>query len=367
MAKIVIDARALRTSSGRYIDNLLEHLQAIDHTNDYVVLLKPADIASWEPTNKRFSKLVCPYKEFTLGEQIGFARQLRDLEPDLVHFCFVQQPLLYRGRVVTTMHDLTTARFRDPYKNWFVFTIKQWIYRWLNKKVARKSEYIITPSQYVKKDVSSYCRVPLDKIIVTYEAADVIAQKPEPYLPLLKKKYILYVGRAQVHKNLSRLVKAFTVINKTHPYLHLVFSGKIDASTNSLRQQSVKEQVPNVVFTDFVSEGQLRWLYQNASVYAFPSLSEGFGLPGLEAMSYDLPVASSNSTCLPEIYGPAAVYFNPSDTQEMANVILQTLEDKATREKLIQEGRKRLKKFSWKRMAEQTTEVYSKALRSPAP
>src|SRR5256885_16047540 len=112
--KIVIDARELRTSSGRYVERLLHYLQQIDHQHEYVVLLKPEDISGWQPTNPAFHAEVCPYKEFTFYEQSRFYEQLNRLAPDLVHFPFAQQPVLYRGAVVTTIQDLTTTRFRNP-------------------------------------------------------------------------------------------------------------------------------------------------------------------------------------------------------------------------------------------------------------
>ena len=95
--KIVIDARTLRTSTGRYIERLIHYLQKIDNKNDYVILLKPKDFDSWQPSNPRFKKVICPYKEYTFAEQIGFKKQLESLHPDLVHFAMVQQPVWYNS------------------------------------------------------------------------------------------------------------------------------------------------------------------------------------------------------------------------------------------------------------------------------
>jgi hypothetical protein len=124
-------------------------------------------------------------KEFTFAEQLALKKQIETLKPDLVHFGIVQQPVLYDGHVVTTMHDLTTLRFRNPAKNAVVFWVKQQVYKWLNKRVARKSIFVITPTEFVKKDVASYCRVPLEKIVVTHEAAEAIEAPAEPIVVLL--------------------------------------------------------------------------------------------------------------------------------------------------------------------------------------
>ena len=115
-------------------------------------------------------------------------------------------------------------------------------------------------------------------------------------------------------------------------------------------------------FTGFITDSQLRWLYENCQAYMFPSLSEGFGLPGLEAMVHGAPVISSSATCLPEIYGNAAQYFNPLDVNDMADSINKVLSDSRLRNYLIERGFKQANKYSWQRMAEETLKIYEKAL-----
>src|SRR5262249_26265167 len=132
MARIVVDPRELRSSTGPYVERLLYYLQENAFENEYNVLLKTEDYVGWKTSSPNFEKLTCPYKEFSFGEQLGYAHQLRKLKPDLVHFPMVQQPAFYHGRTVTTMNDLTTARYKNPSKNSFVFNFKQKVYRWLN-------------------------------------------------------------------------------------------------------------------------------------------------------------------------------------------------------------------------------------------
>ncbi|MCY1364831.1 D-inositol-3-phosphate glycosyltransferase [compost metagenome] len=119
----------------------------------------------------------------------------------------------------------------------------------------------------------------------------------------------------------------------------------------------------NILFTDFIEDSQRDWLYTQAAAYIFPSLMEGFGLPGLEAMGYGTPVVSSNATCLPEVYGGAAHYFNPLDTTDMAKSIDEVISDAALRQDLIEKGYKQIAKYSWQRMAEQTHAIYLSAAR----
>lgn len=364
MKRIVIDARELRTSTGRYVERLLNYLQEVDTdlSHRYIVLLKPKDMEGWKPKSKRFSAVPCRYKEFTFGEQLGLAWQLYRLRANLVHFPMVQQPILYQKAVVTTMQDLTTLRFTNPTKNRFVFRFKQRVYHYVNFIAARKSRAIITPSEFVKDDVAKFARINSRKITVTYEAGDSVDANPEPVAEVVDKQFLMYLGRPTPHKNLLRLVSAFVELKQKHPELLLVLAGKTDANYRRIAREVRKQGIPDVIFTDYISDGQLRWLYENCAAYVFPSLSEGFGLPALEAMASGAPVVSSNATCLPEIYGDAAHYFDPRDVEDMTKAINQVLTKPELRKELIAKGKKQVAKYSWQRMAEQTLDVYKQVL-----
>lgn len=361
MAKIVIDARESGTSTGRYIDKLVENLHALNPPEDFLVLTKPKRVEYIKKIAPGFGVEKCEYREFSFGEQYGYAWQLFGIKNTLVHFGMTQQPVLYFANKVTTIHDLTTARFRNPAKKLVIFKIKQFVYKQVIKSVAKRSSAIITPSEYVKKDLAEFAGINSDKIKVTYEAADKITEKPNPITPLLNTEYLLYVGRPQPHKNLWRLVEAFEIVKQTHPNLKLVLAGKADVLYNRLHRKAEKKGIEGVLFTGFVGEAELRWLYENCQAYVFPSLSEGFGLPGLEAMIHGAPVVSSNATSLPEIYGKAAHYFDPLSVDDMAKKISEVLDNKSLRTKLIKAGKARAEKYSWKKMAEQTLEVYRQA------
>jgi glycosyltransferase involved in cell wall biosynthesis len=317
---------------------------------------------SWGPASSNFQKVVCPYKEFSFSEQLDFKRQLDKLKADLVHFPMTQQPARYKGKVVTTINDLTTTRFTNPSKNRLGFWLKQRVYIWLTRHVAKKSEALITYSQFVKDDVVRFAKVSPEKITVIPLAADPIEDKPEPLHALADKRFIMYVGRPLPHKNLERLIEAFVKIKATHPDVVLVLAGKKDPVYRQIESDVARRTIKNVIFTDYVTEGRLRWLYENCSAYVFPSLSEGFGLPGLEAMIHGAPVVSSNATCLPEVYGDAAHYFDPTDIQAMADAINEVLTDKDLRLKLTKSGHDQAAKYSWEQTAAQTLAIYSQAL-----
>ena len=359
---IAIDARESGTSTGRYIDKLVEHLHGLHPDYAINLLAKPHRVEYLQNIAPSFTIVVADHKEFTFDEQIGFKRQLDRLKPDLVHFAAVQQPVWYSGNVVTTMQDLTTLRFRNPAKNRLVFTVKQQIYRWVNLRVAHKSRLLITPTQFVKQDVVDFAQVDPPKITVTLESSDDLPTPAQPVATVSGKQYILYVGRPTPHKNLERLIAAFDILKQEHPYLCLVLAGKKDRNYQRIQTTAEQQGIADIIFTDFVSDQQLRWLYEHCQAYIFPSLSEGFGLPGLEAMRHGAPVVSSNATCLPEVHGDAALYFDPLDITDMAAKINQVLTDATLRQKLITDGREHVKSFSWQRMAQQTLQVYAQAL-----
>jgi glycosyltransferase involved in cell wall biosynthesis len=364
MGRIAIDARELGGSgTSRYIEKLLYYLQVLDKSNDYIVLIKPDFFDKWTPTASNFTKIKCPHKEFTFAEQIGLLRQIRNLKVDLVHFPMVQQPILYRGKTVTTINDLTTLRFRNPVKNWLVFTLKREVYRFINLIVAHKASALLTYSKFVKDDITNYAHINSNKVTITYLAAEDLEGEPEPISQLQDKEFIMYTGRPQPHKNLYRLIEAFSKMREKHPKLLLVIAGKKDPSYNSYISYIERLGISDsVVFTDFIPDKQLKWAFRNTKAYIFPSLSEGFGLPGLEAIHYGAPLVCSNATCLPEVYGEAAHYFNPTNVNDMATKIDEVLSNPKLRSALVEKGKKQVKKYSWKRTAEQTLEVYKKIL-----
>ncbi len=363
MKSVLIEARESGTTTGRYMDKLIENLAKLDSDINFSVLTKPSRVEYLRSVAPGFKIQSTEYKEFTLGEQLGLMKQVKKINADLVHFTMIQQPILYHGNVVTTVHDLTTARFNNPSKNFFIFKFKQSIYRYVIKKVTNKSISIITPSNFVKNDLINFTKNRSDKYFVTYEGGDKITEKEEPVKYLVNSKFIMYIGRPFPHKNLWRLIEVHKKLREKLPDLKLVLAGKIDTNYQMIKDRVKKENYKNVIFTDYISEGQLKWMYENCQAYAFPSLSEGFGLPGLEAMAHGAAVVSSDATCLPEIYGDAARYFDPKNVEEMAASIEEVISDKELRKSLINKGHAQVTKYSWKKMAEETLKVYEEALK----
>ncbi len=359
---IVIDARSRPSSTGRYVDRLLQHLQTLDTENTYTVLLRPKD--EWQSTAKNFSTAVCPYKQFSFNplDQIKFARFLKDLRPDLVHFAMTpQEPLLYFGSRITTTHDLTMLRYTRAGK---LPIVLHWVrmagYRMLFWSAHRKAKHVIVPTKFVADDLRARYGFTADKTVVTYESSEPPLDVEAEPVSSATKPFIMHVGSPFPHKNLEHLIEAFEIVLQHKPELQLVLAGKREYYFEQLEDWARERQsYKNILFTGFVSDAELKWLYQSAECYALPSLSEGFGLPGLEAMAHGCPVVSSDATCLPEVYGDAAHYFDPTNVQDMARAIEDVINSESLQKHLRSAGKKQLQKYSWSKMAKETLKIYN--------
>lgn len=358
---IVIDARNRRASTGRYTDRLVENLQEIDDTNLYTILVEPND--DWQMSNPNFTTVACPFKQFSFNplEQISFAWQLYKLKPDLVHFTMTQQPILFFGRTVTTTHDMTMLWYTRPsrFPAW-LHAVGIVLYRFMFWWAHRKSRKIIVPSKYVAKELGRYQHFTRKKSVVIYEAADFPVSHKSEKVKGVKKPFIFHVGAPYPHKNIDKLIQVFDSLKKAHPDLQLVLPGKMKDEFKRDFDGWIKASPArdSIIAPGFISDSQLNWMYENAEAYVLPSVSEGFGLPGLEAMAHGCVVASSDKTCMPEVYGDAAEYFDPFDIASMYQAINKVVSDKKLRKELALKGKKQAAKYSWREMAQQTLAVY---------
>lgn len=345
--RIGIDARFFGPKDrgfGRYTENLVRELEKISNDEmEFFIFLRKDSFNEYNPANKNFRKILADYKWYGLKEQILFPLQLKKYKLDLMHFTHFNVPILYRKKFVVTIHDLTLRYFptkKKSFKNYLFYSLKQLAYKIVFKHAIKDSEKIIAISEYTKQDISKYYDISSNKIKIIYEGVTGYYEVRPPEINAINirrsnlQKYVLYVGNNYPHKNLERLKLAF----------------------EKIKQDGLNYEL--VLITKFVSEQELDNLYKNASLFVFPSLYEGFGLPSLEAMKRGVPVASSNATCLPEILGDAAIYFNPLNVDDIAEKIQKILIDRELREKLIKEGFERIKKYDWQKMAKETIAIY---------
>jgi len=363
---IVIDARTGDgTGISRYSLNLVRELEKLPADYRFTVLLGPIDFPKWKPHDQRFKKILAPYKHYSLSEQLGLARLLYSLKPDLVHFTSFNAPVLYFGKRIFTIHDLTLIHFKNIRNSWLhkiIYPIKYWVMRFILRCSVLRSKALIVPSEYVKQDIlahwkkSRFGALSAEKITVTPEAVeDHTGDKKQPRP--IKHDYLLYVGAAYPHKNLEVLAKGYARLQESNPELKLVMIGKKDYWKDKLERD-----YKSITFPGYVSNEKLVAYYQHASLFVFPSLSEGFGLTPLEAMAFGAPVLSSNRTSIPEACGEAAEYFDPHSPKDLADKAEMLLQDPKRREEMVKAGKAQVKKFSWGTMAKQTLGVYKEVL-----
>ena len=362
--RIGIDARLYgpkQTGPGRYVQKLIQNLEEIDLDNQYIIFLRKENWNEYQPKNKNFKKVLADCHWYTLKEQILMPFKIRQAKVDLMHFPHFNVPVFCFKPFVVTIHDLILKRFPtrrvsalEPFSYWF----KNIAYHLVIYSAIKRSKKIIAISNYTKKDILKYFSIDSKKIKVIYEGApqEIFNSSNDNILKKhnISKPYLLYVGNAYPHKNLERLIMAFDGLNKNG--MQLVLAGRLDFFYKKIQKRF--SGFKNIVFTDFILDKDLPTLYQNASLYIFPSLCEGFGLPPLEAMTYQIPVVSSKATCLPEILGQAAIYFNPEDIEDMKQKIKLVLEDKQLQKELILQGNKKIREYSWVKMAQEVLREY---------
>lgn len=359
MKKIVIDGRMLNwTGVGLYTRRLLEQLQKLDHQNEYQVLLLKQDFDSWQPTAKNFHKVLVNFQPYSFGEQIGLALLLYRLRPKFVHFLAVNHPVLYFGNKIMTIHDLTLVYYRNVRNSRRRYWLKYWAYRLVLRHGVKTAKYLLTPSKFVAEQLRQRFHLKSEKVQPIWLGVDK-PQATEAPRRKPSKEFLLYVGNAYPYKNLELLIQAFAHLDE--PNLQLVLVGKIDFFYKQLQQLVKTRAITNVFFAGFLPDAKRNWLYQHTKLFVLPSLSEGFGLIGLEAMQYGAPVLAAEASCLPEIYSQGAQFFNPHDPEDLANQIKRLLRNQKLRRELEKAGRERVSKFSWELAAQQTLKVYEKA------
>ncbi len=362
--KIGIDARLYGAQKnrgiGRYIEKLLTHLQMVDNTNQYYIFLLPTNYDLFTVTAKNFHKVKVAIPWYSWLEQLWWPFILYFYSFDLVHFTHFNVPIMYRRRYIITLHDLIMTHYTDDRsttKNKYIYKLKIYLARIMINLTARKAKTIICPSQYTQADVIKHLGVKKENCRVIYEAVDdnkeFLFEKLDDYK--INAPFFLYVGAAYPHKNLERLIKGFLKFDKSSKY-NLVLVGRVDYFYSRLKEKY--KQQDNVIFTGEVNDRQLSTLYSQALAFVFPSLIEGFGLPPLEAMQNNCPVISSNSSCLPEILGEAALYFNPTNEEEIADSLAKIINNQSLVATLKIKGKKRLQNYSWQKMAKETNQIY---------
>ena len=347
-----------------YTLGIVKNLLDIDKENEYYLYITRdnENIRDIFPQKNVSFRHIFPHNRI-IRIPISFPIRLAMDSIDVFH-CQYMGPPLAKTPYVVMIHDIIHEYFPEFYPRSLCYMMRVFY-----PISARRANRILTVSESSKRDIIKYFKVSEEKVIVTYDAA------AEDFRPIMEKdkiksalqkygingEYILFVGRLEPRKNIPSLIRAFHELKKWKNIKQkLVIVGmkyfrheEIFKCVNDLGLQS------EVILTGRVEDDDLPLFYNGASLFVYPTIAEGFGIPPLEAMACGTPVISSNTSSLPEVVGDAGILIDPYNIKDLAGAIYKVLSDKNLQEKMKIEGLKRAKVFSWKKTAKKTLNVFT--------
>lgn len=366
--RIGIDCRfySLHNGIGRYIAELLVELAKQDQDNQYILFFNEDGLKEYQKYQKTTANqeaVLTNAAYYSLSEQTKFLKELNKAKLDLVHFTNFNAPLLYRGKSIVTIHDLTLHFYPGNKLN------KPWHrlgYHLIFRRSINRAEKIITVSDYTASDLHKVYPKTASKTQTIHLGVNNDFQKQNYPTPagVQNQNYLLYAGNWREHKNIANLIRAFSILKEQYNYSgNLVLTGKPRQDHSDIpglvKELSLTDQI---IFLGYIDHAELPNLFHHASAYILPSFYEGFGLPALEAMQTETPVICSETTCLPEVCGNAAIYFDPHSPENMAAQINKALTKPELRQQLIEAGKEQLQKFSYQITATRTLKLYNQIL-----
>lgn len=378
--RVLIDASPVTGSVDGlsvYIVNLIKNLPERSFEEfDYTILLNPGvdwpDLSSAMRARgmSEIRASIAPIGPRRDWDMVRFLRRHRGLF-DLVHITSNNYPLALEGGICT-IHDVTFKKWFDRKSRIPGWTRAARFYMsMVIRRALRRAQAVIAVSDSTRRELGSlFVPFPEDfaKIRVVHEGWEHLEEYAEEdcdALPFAGSGYLFFLGSYRVHKNLTLLLEAFRLaLDRVPEGRTLVISGSSDrlSAANQELVNELNARGQRVVFTGYVSNACVRRLYREADAFIFPSLSEGFGLPVLEAFHLETPLLCSRTTSLPEVAGDAALYFDPYDPKDIADTIVRFYADPGIGKRLVEAGRRRLDLFSWRKAAAETVAIYRDCL-----
>lgn len=369
--RIGIDARKVQDFGiGTYIRSLVHGLAALDDDNEYVLLtgLQGKEELAGLPEN--FRTVVERSPVYSARELVAMSWRLSRLHLDLYHSTHYVLPLFVPSRVVVTIHDIIHLLYPQFLPNRLAFIYAQRMMR----RSLNRADRAIAVSENTKTDLMEYFGLESDEIRVVYNGVDETFRQPLPHEDLerwfrqldIRQPYLLFVGNPKPHKNLDRVIQAYARALELEAFDGpLICVGDRTAAHFKLRQRAEQLGIADRLrLLGHVAQEALPALYQGATLFLYPTLYEGFGLPVIEAMASNTPVLTSNTSALKEVAGGCAHLVDPLDTERMAKAIARLMTDDEYRESLAEKGLARSRDFRWSLAAEKTLELYREVLAS---
>ena len=355
MKHIGIDARLLfQTGVGTYLQNLLHYLPPIAPKEFiFTIYCLPQDASFVKKEFVQAHIHTTPSLWHSWSEQTEFLSCINKDNLDLMHFTYFGHPVLYSGKYISTIHDVTPLLFKTgkaSTKNPLVYALKQRIFSFVLKNQAVHSKAIITPTNTVKNQlISLYGNTIKDKITPIYEGISYRLESEKGVGNVVSTPYLLYVGNFYPHKNIKSLIRAFI---KSNSKFTLILAGPNDYFLKRILASFSQVEIKNVIIKDKQSLSQLVFLYKNAAALIHPSCSEGFGLPLVEAMYFNIPIIASHIPVFQELLGTSYYSFDPFEQSSMVNAIKKFESEKYPKKNIL------TKEFSFSRMAQKTMDLY---------
>ena len=368
--KVAVDVRDLQISASgarSYLESVIIEFKK-EHPGFAFYFL---DATTKAYTGNHFLLKLKEQLSYFLWKQFVLPYQAKQLGCRVLFCSDFMVPYFSLGiKTIPVFHDAFFWEYPEHYnKYWLLF------FRNLGLAAAKKSVFVVTPTQYASNQLAKYTGINPNKIQVIGEAPKTIDtsisdnETSEIVKQILNLNYILHVGTLEKRKNLVALIQAFKIVRENgFPNLKLVLVGKASNKitlddSSAIKDAIMQQQLTNdVILTDYLCDAEVQQLYQKAKLYVFPSINEGFGIPVLEAFKYQVPVVIANNTCLPEVAGQGAKSFNPFSVQDMANAISTLLKDEPLRQSYIEKGNAQLQNFSWDKTAGALMQLFKKAV-----
>lgn len=375
MSKIAIDARFYgleHAGLGRYTQSFIKNLKEKAKNQEVVLLV-----------NKKYSNLTVPKKwkfeivdtkHYTLREQIVLLAKTIKLKPQLFHSLNTNIPFFYTlwgGKLIVTAHDLTQLdKNRKATTHFYpVYLVKLFLYSAIYFIAVKKARYIITPTNYVAKEIVKKYKIDKRKVKTIYEGIDEIylkrhkldSKKILAKYGLLKNKYFFYTGNLYPHKNIKKALEALQILNKRRKHkIKFAIAGSRNVFNKDFKKFLERQALTNnVSLLGFVEDKELSVLYENSLAFVYPSLSEGFGLPGVEALASGTLLLASDIEVFREVYSGNAIYFDPKSTMAIKSAMQKTISlSEKERIKKVKRAQKFVKKYSWSKMTDKIVALY---------